>query len=705
MKENYDVIVVGAGPAGIMTCYELYLKNPELEVLLIDKGHDVMNRHCPIKDKKIKQCPVHKDREPGCIPACSITDGFGGAGAYSDGKFNITSEFGGWLTDYLSNDEVEDVIHYVDNLYLKHGATKEITDPTTDKVKEIEHRGYAVGLKLLRAKVRHLGTEENLRIMTEMSNELKQHMDLQFKTSVQDILVEDHHATGIVLENGQTIHAKKVVLATGGIGGLYKHSTNYPHLTGDGIELSKKYQIELKNLDYVQIHPTTLYTTDHERSFLISESVRGEGAILLDKNGNRFVNELLPRDVVAEAIFKQMEKDQTDYVYEDLRPIGKEEIASHFPHIVEHCKEKGYDVFKEPIPVVPAQHYFMGGIKVDYDSHTSMKHLYAIGETACNGVHGKNRLASNSLLESLVFAKRAAKRIEKSLKERNHYMFDQTTLKLNVDPLIISALKEDITSEDVSTNSVMPFSKTGVVDLICKEDGIICGLQIFERTFELLDEACDVEFFASDGDHVEKGQLLGRVKGDVRVLLSGERVALNYLQRMSGIATYTANVQEYLKDSSIRLLDTRKTTPNNRIFEKYAVRVGGGHNHRYNLSDGVLLKDNHIGAAGGVKEAIMLAKEYAPFVRKIEIEVENMEMVKEAVEAGADIIMLDNMDDDMLKEAIAYIDHRAEIEVSGNVTKENIARLTNLGVDYVSSGALTHSAPILDLSLKNLHVL
>ena len=174
---------------------------------------------------------------------------------------------------------------------------------------------------------------------------------------------------------------------------------------------------------------------------------------------------------------------------------------------------------------------------------------------------------------------------------------------------------------------------------------------------------------------------------------------------MSGIATYTAKVQEYLKDSSVRLLDTRKTTPNNRIFEKYAVRVGGGHNHRYNLSDGVLLKDNHIGAAGGVKEAIMLAKEYAPFVRKIEIEVENMEMVKEAVEAGADIIMLDNMDDDMLKEAIAYIDHRAEIEVSGNVTKENIARLTNLGVDYVSSGALTHSAPILDLSLKNLHVL
>ena len=525
-----------------------------------------------------------------------------------------------------------------------------------------------------------------------------------------DLLTKDNCCYGVVVRKDDgsldTITANYTVLACGGIGGIYRYSTNYRHLTGDGIAVALKHGVELKNVNYVQIHPTTFYSEKEEdRSFLISESVRGEGAKLYNNSKERFTEELLPRDILTSNIRKEMKREGSEHVWLSMKPIDPEQLKEHFPNIVEHCKEKGYDVFKEPIPVVPAQHYFMGGIKVDYDSHTSMKHLYAIGETACNGVHGKNRLASNSLLESLVFAKRAAKRIEKSLKERAHYMFDQTTLKLNVDPLIISALKEDITSEDVSTNSVMPFSKTGVVDLICKEDGIICGLQIFERTFELLDEACDVEFFASDGDRVEKGQLLGRVKGDVRILLSGERVALNYLQRMSGIATYTANVQKYLKDSSIRLLDTRKTTPNNRIFEKYAVRVGGGHNHRYNLSDGVLLKDNHIGAAGGVKEAIMLAKEYAPFVRKIEIEVENMEMVKEAVEAGADIIMLDNMDDDMLKEAIAYIDHRAEIEVSGNVTKENIARLTNLGVDYVSSGALTHSAPILDLSLKNLHVL
>lgn len=282
-------------------------------------------------------------------------------------------------------------------------------------------------------------------------------------------------------------------------------------------------------------------------------------------------------------------------------------------------------------------------------------------------------------------------------------MYDQVTLKLNVDPWILSALKEDITSEDVSTNSVMPHPQAGEVDLICKEDGIICGLQVFERVFTLLDEKTTVEFLVQDGAEVHKGQLMAKVHGDIRTLLCGERTALNYLQRMSGIATYTHSVAELLKGTGIKLLDTRKTTPNNRIFEKYAVRIGGGNNHRYNLSDGVLLKDNHIGAAGGVKEAIAAAKEYAPFVRKIEVEVESLDMVKEAVEAGADIIMLDNMDTDALKEAIAYIDGRAEIEVSGNVTKENIARLTELGVDYVSSGALTHSAPILDISLKNLH--
>ncbi len=280
---------------------------------------------------------------------------------------------------------------------------------------------------------------------------------------------------------------------------------------------------------------------------------------------------------------------------------------------------------------------------------------------------------------------------------------NQITMKLNADKLIMMALQEDITSEDVSTNAVMPKAQKGKVDLICKQDGIIAGLDVYARVFTLLDDSTEAEFFCKDGDEVKAGQLMGIVTGDIRVLLSGERVALNYLQRMSGIATYTHEVAELLKGSKTTLLDTRKTTPNCRIFEKYAVRVGEGSNHRYNLSDGVLLKDNHIGAAGSITNAVRMAKEYAPFVRKIEVEVETLDQVKEAVEAGADIIMLDNMTTDQMRAAIDLIDGRAETECSGNVTKENIESMISLGVDYISSGALTHSSPIMDISMKNLH--
>ena len=279
------------------------------------------------------------------------------------------------------------------------------------------------------------------------------------------------------------------------------------------------------------------------------------------------------------------------------------------------------------------------------------------------------------------------------------------TMKINIDNLILMALKEDISSEDITTNSVMREYKKGIVQLICKQDGIIAGLQIFERTFLLLDKNIEVKMYTKDGNFVKKGEILAEVIGDIRVLLSGERVALNFLQRMSGIATYTNNVVKLLEGSNIKLLDTRKTTPNMRIFEKYAVKIGGGNNHRYNLSDGILLKDNHIDAAGGVKNAIKMAKEYAPFVRKIEVEVENLQMVKEALEAGADIIMLDNMTPDMMKEAVKMAKGKAETECSGNITKENIQKVIETGVDYISSGALTHSAPILDVSLKNLRVL
>ena len=279
---------------------------------------------------------------------------------------------------------------------------------------------------------------------------------------------------------------------------------------------------------------------------------------------------------------------------------------------------------------------------------------------------------------------------------------NEITMKLNADRLIMQALEEDITSEDITTNAVMREKQMGKVQLLCKQDGVLAGLWVFERVFQLLDPETEAQFYVKDGDKVNAGQLAGVVRGDIRVLLSGERTALNFLQRMSGIATYTHQIAELLKGSRTRLLDTRKTTPNMRIFEKYAVKTGGGYNHRYNLSDGILLKDNHIAAAGSVKKAVEMAREYAPFVRKIEVETENLDMVREALEAGADIIMLDNMTPEMMKEAVDLIQGRAQTECSGNVTRENIDKVLSLGVDYISCGALTHSAPILDLSLKNL---
>lgn len=284
-------------------------------------------------------------------------------------------------------------------------------------------------------------------------------------------------------------------------------------------------------------------------------------------------------------------------------------------------------------------------------------------------------------------------------------MINGVNMQVNIDKYIINALREDITSEDVTTNAVMPESKRGVAELICKQDGVVCGLDVFKRTFELIDDTAEFRTELKDGDEVKKGQLMGIIEGDIKAILSGERTALNYLQRMCGIATFARELSKELEGSKTKLLDTRKTTPNMRPFEKYAVKVGGGYNHRYNLSDGVLIKDNHIGAAGSVKKAVEMAREYAPFVRKIEVEVENIDMLMEALEVKADIIMLDNMDNDTMKKAVDIVAGRAETECSGNVTKERLKEISKIGVDYVSCGALTHSAPIMDISLKNLRVL
>lgn len=536
------------------------------------------------------------------------------------------------------------------------------------------------------------------------------------------------------------IHARHTLWATGGIGGVYDHSTNYPQLTGDACYIAQEHGITMEHLDYVQIHPTGLFSPQPGRTFLISESCRGEGAILLNAAGERFTDELQPRDVVAAAIREQMKQDGTEHEWLSFAPVERDVVTGHFANIRARCLEDGRDILDEPIPVTPTQHYFMGGVWVDKDGRTSMPELYAAGETACNGVHGKNRLASNSLLESLVWGRRAAWRMrtgeslaveqagEPALDGRHRALSADTlaiddlaraagvqaveeltmnpiTMKLVVDDLILQALREDITFEDVSTASVCPTARPATVELIAKADGIIAGLDVFARTFELLDPQSSVLFDVADGDEVHAGDHVGQVRGDARVLLSGERVALNYLQRMSGIATYTHNMAAALEGTKTVLVDTRKTTPGMRVFEKAAVEIGGGSNHRYNLSTAVMLKDNHIDAAGGVTRAIEMARAHASFTTTVEIECENLDMVREAVEAGADIIMLDNMTHDDMAAAIELIAGRAKTECSGNVDANNIRALADLGVDFISSGALTHSAPILDLSLKHLRLL
>lgn len=547
------------------------------------------------------------------------------------------------------------------------------------------------------------------------------------------------------------IHASHTILATGGIGGLFAHSTNYPLLTGDGVRIAKEHGVALEHTDYIQIHPTSLYTGRPGRSFLISESCRGEGAVLLDAQGRRFCDELQPRDVVSNAIYAQMKKEGTDHVRLSFAAIPDKVILHHFRHIYEHCLAEGYDITKEPIPVVPAQHYFMGGIHVDEDSETTMPHLFAAGETSCNGVHGKNRLASNSLLESLVFAARAARKIARDqkafgswkgawkeperttvdndmmepafseetavpapLRERpltasyqKGHMMDTSSLGMMVDDHIREALAEDMPYGDVSTESVMPRARRARVQLICKQEGILAGIDIYFRVFKLLDPSATIASRAGDGDEVHPGEVIAEVEADVRTLLSGERTALNYLQRMSGIATYTHEMAQALAKAGAHatLVDTRKTTPGMRYFEKMAVRIGGGTNHRFGLSDAVMLKDNHIAAAGGVRQAVAAARRRMPFIYRVEVEAETLAMVQEALDAKADVIMLDNMSHDEMKEAVKLIGTRALTECSGNITLENAPEIADLGIDFVSSGALTHSAGILDLSNKNLTML
>ena len=684
-KLQCDVVVVGCGIAGLYAA----LKLPRtMRVILICKG-DIETCDSMLAQGGIAVLRAEDDYD-------SYFEDTLKAGHYENRRESVD------IMIRNSRSCVNDLISYGarfdrnpqgELLYTREGAHSR---------PRILYHEDITGREIIETLLLQCRAARNLRIMeyTEM-------VDL-----LSDVGPDDQHmCTGIscVQKGGERleIYARFTILATGGIGGTYERSTNYPILTGDGCRIAAEHGVVMEHMDYVQIHPTTLYRKSPGRSFLISESARGEGAVLLNAKGERFTDELQPRDMVTKAILEQMEKEGSEHVWLSFANVMPEIIRTHFKHIYEYCLSKGYDIMEEPIPVVPAQHYFMGGIHVDTNSETTMPRLYAVGETACTGVHGRNRLASNSLLECLVFARRAAEKITADHVREQRPRIDPSTLSVVMEKHMRMALDEDMPAGDISTDSVIPDRRQARVELLCKQDGVIAGMAVFVRVFELLDPTTVVTPLVRDGDHIRRGQMLATIEGDVRTLLSGERTALNYLQHMSGIATYTRQMLKILEEagSTARLVDTRKTTPGMRIFDKMAVRIGGGGNHRHNLSDAVLLKDNHIEAAGGVGEAVAKARKRCSFMAKVEVECEDLAMVREAVESGADLIMLDNMSHAQMLEAIAIIDGRAQTEISGNVTRENVEFIADLDVDYISSGALTHSAGILDMSMKNLQVL
>ena len=385
-KENNlqaDVVIVGTGVGG---CFSALNLSEDLSIIMITKS-DLESSDSFLAQGGI--CVLHDDDDYDSYFEDTLR-----AGHYENRKESVDIMIRG------SQDVIHDLIGYGVDFAKEDGKLLYTREGAHSRPRILFHEDIT-GKEITSKLLAQIKTRKNIQIMEY--------------TTMTDILISKGACAGIEAETSDHkkiyIHADQTIFASGGIGGRYKHSTNFPHLTGDAIDIAKKHGIRLEHLDYVQIHPTTLYSKKPGRRFLISESVRGEGALLYDKNGNRFIDELLPRDVVTKAIQEQMKKDGTDHVWLSLEKIPKEIILSHFPNIYQHCLEEGYDATKEWIPVVPAQHYFMGGIWVDSDSHTSMPNLYAVGETSCNGVHGKNRLASNSLLESLVFAKRAARKI------------------------------------------------------------------------------------------------------------------------------------------------------------------------------------------------------------------------------------------------------------------------------------------------------
>lgn len=630
-----------------------------------------------------------------------------------------------------------------------------------------------------------------------------------------DVITDDDGVRGVLVYcDDKRLHyypASYVIIATGGIGQIYRYTTNPQGCDGDGIAAAKRAGAIVSNMEMVQFHPTTLMPQGKtDRLFLISEAVRGEGGILRNKDGVAFMQnvhemkDLAPRDIVTRAILAELSKNGGTNVYLDVSSMTKEAFAKRFPTIYAKCTESGIDLTKEPIPVRPGQHYLMGGIKTDLDGRTNIEGLYACGEAACTGVHGANRLASNSMMECLVFGRRCAKNINMSkrsfreslpdvgeevhgtkpidhtrvselrtrikhrmtsyvgpirtvdglkkareliteindeIEEYNvsdryefelkniaqvaeividsaisrhesvgaHYIADNVVTarkdpgqidKDMLDDFIRSTLAEDVGSGDITTDAIISASKKATGRLTAKAGGVFCGSDVLRRIFGVIFDDTEVELYVKDGDVVTKGQLLATVTGNARKILSGERTAINIVQHLSGIATMTNELVKTVAGTGVHITDTRKTTPGMRFLEKYAVRVGGGYSHRFNLSDGILIKDNHINAAGGIENAVRLARENASHLLKIEVEVENIEDMHTAIDAGADVVMLDNMDIETMRRAVKAAAGRVKLEASGNMYERDIREVAETGVDLISVGALTHSIKALDISMK-----
>ncbi|MEL7608300.1 MAG: L-aspartate oxidase [Bacillota bacterium] len=665
-----------------------------------------------------------------------------------------------------------------------------------------------------RNRILHCGGDATGLHLTNRLYELvlaRENIDIHNNMFLIDIVTNEDRATAGALalsENGKPFYfiSSKVVIASGGIGRVFQNSTNATCATGDGIAAAERAGAELKDMEFVQFHPTAfVHPDDQGRYFLISEALRGEGAILRNSRGEPFMQgahplaDLAPRDIVARAIVMETKKNNSENVYLDITTKPRDFLMERFPTIFGECASRGIDISKDWIPVMPVQHYFMGGIKTDVDARTNIPGLYACGEAACSGVHGANRLASNSLLECIVFARRCAAHINNSqlhlprpqrfvsgpepsnpnadFKQysdeirglmtqkcgiiRNqaeltqayarirrifetldsmvlsditgveaynqslvalsillaaiqrkksvgaHYRSDENTLEVdrmlnnfNLDDMILRALNEDLGNGDITTLSTVDEARRVQGNFIAKEAGIVCGLTIVSRVFALLDASIVFDCLVSDGDQVMKGDIIAKVSGPARGILSGERVALNFLQRLSGIASRTREAVEQVSGTKAAIVDTRKTTPGLRCIEKYAVRIGGGKNHRFNLSDGILIKDNHILAAGGIRQAVAQARNSAPHTLKIEVEVESFAQIEEALQSGADIIMLDNMGIGDMAKAVQMIEGKALIEASGNMGEKDLYSIAKTGVDIISIGALTHTIKAMDISLR-----